>query len=119
MRRHGLPARLRPGKRMQAERRASVRFAPAQGIICYWSRDGEYVRARVCDISANGVSLLLQGHVEPGMELAVELILGQHTSLCARQVRVARIYPGGGKDLVVVGQFDHELNYDELLPFIL
>ena len=120
MTRQGVPARGRPGKRKPGERRGSVRFAPAQEIICYWrSVGGDYARARVCDIYAGGVCLLLRARVQPGTELAVELINGPHTFLCARTVRVARVYQGSGSDSVIGGEFDQKLGYDELLPFIL
>jgi hypothetical protein len=117
--RQGLPARPRPGKRKQAERRASVRFAPAQEIVCYWSRGGEYVRARVCDISSGGACLLVRAPLTVGAELSVELINGPHTFLCTRRMRVLRVYQASGNDSVVGGQFDQKLGYDELLPFII
>jgi hypothetical protein len=120
MPRQGLPGRAKPARRKPARHRASVRFAPAQEIICYWScNGGEYTAGRVCDISANGACLLIRGRLEPDAELAVELINGPHTYLCARKLRVVRVYRGGRNDLVVGGSFDRKLNYDELLPFIL
>ena len=116
---NALPVRLRPGKRKPGQRRASVRFAPAQEIICYWQTgDGGYTRARVCDISAGGVCLLLRGRLQPGTEMTVELVNGPHTFLCARSVRVVRVYQGSGRDCVIGGEFDRKLGYDELLPFI-
>lgn len=118
MRRQSLPARRVPGRRKPAERRASVRFAPAQEIICYWSGGGEYVRARVRDLSAGGACLVLRGSVELGAELAVELINGPHTFHCARRLRVVRIYQAAGRDSIVGGRFDEKLGYEELLPFI-
>jgi PilZ domain len=120
MLRQGLPAAPGPARRKRPERRASVRFAPPPEIICYWSRDGlSYTLARVCDVSAGGACLVIRGQpFEPGTELAVELINGGRTFLCARTLRVLRIYQGGGRDAVIGGAFDRKLDYDELLPFI-
>jgi hypothetical protein len=116
--RQGLPVRLRPGKRKHAERRASVRFTPAQEIVCFWSRGGEFARARVKDVSASGACLFVRGHVDLGAELAVELVNGPHTFLCARRLRVVRVYQAIGRDSLIGGQFDRKLTYDELLPFL-
>jgi hypothetical protein len=116
--RQRLPARPRPGKRKQAERRAAVRFAPAQEIVCYWSRGSEFARARVCNVSAVGACLVVRAPLEVGTELDVELVNGPNTFLCTRRLRVVRVYPANGKDSVVGGQFDQRLCYDELLPFV-
>jgi c-di-GMP-binding flagellar brake protein YcgR len=111
-----LPARA---KRKRGERRAAIRLVPPQEIVCYWSSDGKYARARVYDISAGGVCMLVNRRLEPGAVLAVELINGPHTFLCARTLRVVRVFKGAGKDSVIGGQFDRRLTYDELLPFLL
>lgn len=120
MPRQGLPGWPKPARRKHADRRASVRFAPRQEIVCYYSLDGgEYVRARVCDISAGGACLLVRRRLEPGAVVAVELINGPHTFLCARTLRVLRVFQGTGNDSVIGGVFDRRLAYDELLPFLL
>jgi hypothetical protein len=106
-------------KRKPGERRGATRLVPPQEIVCYWSADGHYARARVYDISAGGVCLLVNERLEPGAVLAVELINGAHTFLCARALRVVRVFKGSGKDSVIGGQFDRRLSYDELLPFLL
>ena len=116
--RQRLPARPRPGKRKQAERRAAVRFAPAQEIVCYWTRGGEPTRARVYNVSAVGACLLVRAPLELGAELDVELVNGPNTFLCTRRLRVVRVYPASGKEAVVGGHFDQRLCYDELLPFL-
>jgi hypothetical protein len=116
MPRQALPARAR---RKAGGRRAAIRFAPAQEIICYWSSGGEFRRARVYDVSAGGVCLLLGQRVEAGAVLAVELINGPHTCLCARTIQVLRVFQGAGREAVVGGRFDRRLAYDELLPFLL
>jgi hypothetical protein len=120
MPRQGLPGRAKPGQRKHADRRASVRFMPAQAIVCYWSRGGgEYVAGRVCDISANGLCMVVRGRLKVDEVVSVELINGPHTFLCARQMRVVRAFQGNGSDAVIGGAFDRRLDYDELLPFIL
>jgi hypothetical protein len=48
----------------------------------------------------------------------VQMINGPHTFLCARKLRVLRVFQGSGSDAIVGGEFDRRLNYDELLPFI-
>jgi hypothetical protein len=118
MTRQALPTRSHPGKRKQAERRASVRFAPAQEIICYWSRGTDFARGRVRNLGSGGASLVVRGTVAVGDELAVELVNGPNTFHCTRLLRVTRIYQGNGSDSVVGGRFDRKLGYDELLPFI-
>ncbi|HKI35367.1 MAG TPA: PilZ domain-containing protein [Gemmataceae bacterium] len=119
MSRPGLPGCVKPATRKQVERRRSVRFSPAQEIICYWSRDGGgYAPARVCDISAGGVCLLAPGRFESGAVLSLQLINGAHTFLCARTLQVKRVYQGNGVDSVIAGAFDRKLDYDELLPFL-
>jgi hypothetical protein len=120
MARQGQPAGAKPGTRKHADRRASMRYAPAQQIICYWTRDGgDYFAGRVCDVSADGVCLLVRGRLEPGELLSVELINAPRTFLCTREVRVARVFQGSGDDAVIGGTFERRLDYDELLPFAL
>jgi hypothetical protein len=119
MSRQRIPAWAKPSRRKPAERRSSARFAPVQEIVCYWSAGGDYSAARVCDISASGACLLIRGRLEPGAEIAVELINGPHTCLRTRRLRVLRIYRGSDKESVIGGTFDRKLDYDELLPFIL
>ncbi len=111
-----LPARPR---RKPGERRGAVRLVPPQEITCYWGRDGQFGRARVYDISAGGLCMLVSERLEPGTVLSVELVNGPHTFLCTRTVRVVRAFPSAGKDAVIGCQFDRRLNYDELLPFLL
>jgi hypothetical protein len=57
--------------------------------------------------------------VEPGTELTVELINEMHTFLCTRSLRVSRSYLGDNDECVFAGDFDHNLEYDELVPFLL
>ena len=113
-----IPAGSRSTRRKPAQRRAAIRFLPTPEIICDWSNGGAYASGRVCDISAGGACLFIRGRVEPGTELTVELINGSHTFLCARRLRVVRVYQSSGKESVVGGAFDRSLGYDELLPFI-
>jgi hypothetical protein len=113
-----MPAKPRSARRRPVDRRASVRFLPPHDVICYWSNGGAYAPARVSDISAGGACLFVRGLMEPGMELAVELVNAAHTFLCTRLLRVVRVYQGKRRDAVVGGAFDRHLNYDELLPFI-
>ncbi len=117
--RPGLPGWPSPAKRKQAERRASVRFAPAQEIICYCDLGQGYVRAHVCDISTSGACVLVKQRIEPGAVVPVELVNSAHTFLCARQMTIVRVFQGNVGDAVLAGEFDQRLNYDELLPFIL
>ena len=105
-------------QRKPGERRASIRLVPPQEIVCYWSCGDRYAKARVYDISAGGLCLLVNQRLDLGTVLTVELINGPHTFLCARTVRVVRVFPGVGKDAVIGGQFERKLNYDELLPFL-
>jgi c-di-GMP-binding flagellar brake protein YcgR len=114
-----LPGWPRPAKRKQAERRASVRFSPAQEIICYCDLGQGYVRARVCDLSAGGGCVLVKQRVEPGTIVSLELVNEAHTFLCARQMMILRVFQGSGSEAVIAGEFDQRLDYDELLPFIL
>jgi hypothetical protein len=95
-----------------------VRFAPAQEVICYWSRGGDYAPCRVRNLSSDGACLVVRGPVKVGEELAVELTNGPNTFRCSRRLQVVRVYQGNGHDTVVGGRFDHRLGYDELLPFI-
>jgi hypothetical protein len=118
MPRQPLPTRGRPGRRKQSERRASVRFTPAQEIICYWSGGGDFARARVRDLASGGACLVVRGPMEVGAELAVELINGPNTFHCSRRLHVMRIYQGNGRDSVIGGRFDHKLGYEEMLAFI-
>lgn len=116
-----MPAQALPtrAKRKPGERRRTARLVPPQEIICYWGRDGKYARARVYDISAGGLCMLVGQRLEPGAVLSVELINGPHTFICTRTARVVRAFPSAGKDAVVGAQFDRRLSYDELLPFLL
>jgi hypothetical protein len=117
--RPGVPGWPKPAKRKQAERRASVRFSPAQEIICYCDLGQGFVRARVCDISAGGACVLVKQRIEPGTVVPMELVNAAHTFLCARQMVVLRVFQGSGNEAVIAGEFDQRLEYDELLPFIL
>jgi hypothetical protein len=119
MTRQALSTRARPGLRRAADRRRTARVVPPQEIVCYWSCGGEYARARVYDLSASGLCVLVSQRLEVGAELIVELINGAHTFLCARGLRVVRVFQGSGKGTVIGGVFDRKLGYGELLPFLL
>jgi hypothetical protein len=116
-----LPRWPKSAKRGRLSRRAAVRFAPRQEILCYCGLgpDAGYVRARVYDVSAGGACLLLKRPVEAGTVMEVEMVNGPHTFLCARTLRVLRVFQGKGGECVVAGEFDRKLGYDELLPFVL
>lgn len=115
-----LLGRPRSGKRRASDRRGAVRFAPAQEIVCHCliAEADLCCRARVCDISAGGACLLLRYPLEVGDCVRVELVNGPHTFLCARTLRVLRVFSGSGEEAVIAGEFDRPLGYEELLPFI-
>jgi hypothetical protein len=121
MLRTGVLRWLKGGKRKRGDRRAAVRFAPPQEIICATrlEEDQGFSTARVCDISAGGACLLVKRSVDVGALIEVELINAAHTFLCTRSLRVLRTFPGNSGGCVVAGEFDRKLGYDELLPFIL
>jgi hypothetical protein len=117
--RPGLSGGPKPVKRKKAERRASVRFSPAQEIVCYCDLGQGFVRARLCDLSGGGACILVKQPVEPGTVVPIELVNAAHTFMCARQLMILRVFHGSGTEAVVAGEFDQRLDYDELLAFIL
>jgi hypothetical protein len=117
MPRQGLPTRPKPGKRQQVERRRAVRLIPPPEAVCYWSHGSDQGRARVFDISAQGLSVVIGKPLGVGSEVTLDLINGPHTYRCTRRLRVLRVVESNDRASVVAGEFDHALSYAELLPF--
>jgi serine/threonine protein kinase len=74
------------------ERRASVRYASELGCLCnpIWGDKSFRWSARVRDVSATGVALLLPRRFEPGTILSVELGATAESPSCTLHVRVVR-----------------------------
>ena len=110
----------RSARRRWGERRAAVRFSPPQEVSCYCglTPDGDFVTARVCDISASGACLVVNQAVGLGKVLSVELVNEMHTYLCTRSLHVTRTFHGANGECVFAGEFDQRLQYEELLPFL-
>jgi hypothetical protein len=104
-----------------AERRHSPRRRPARETVCrLYAPDGEPLgTGLVWNLSRTGVSLLVEGRLEPGTPLEAVLTgPGAAGSLRVglRVVHAGRLRTG---DHVLGGQFDRPLDGDELAPFVM
>jgi len=102
-------------------RQASVRYAPSMKATCQivaLARDS-FGPAKILDISATGVSLLLNQQFEPGALLAVELSNsdGRFTRLLL--VRVVHSQELGASNYVVGGAFGSALSGDDIQSLLL
>jgi hypothetical protein len=102
-----------------AERRRAARRRPAHNTVCRLrSLDGEEIgTGLVWNISATGVSMLLNVPLAPGTFLDAELRTARgaalRLSLCV--VHFSRVRTG---DYVLGAQFGRPLDEDELHPFV-
>jgi PilZ domain len=60
-------------KKRPSERRATVRYYDNMGDLCAVVSSYERVWALVRDISASGIGLILNGKIEPGTPLTIEM----------------------------------------------
>ena len=78
-------------KRRPSERRATVRYYDKMGDLCAVVRSYERVWALVRDISANGIGLILNGKIEPGTPITIEMrSQGKSFALLARVAHATR-----------------------------
>jgi hypothetical protein len=102
-----------------AERRRAVRRRPTHNTVCRLTdRQGRKVACGlVWNLSATGVSMLLNVALEPGTGLAAELTnaAGETVYLGLSVVHLSRLRTG---DFVLGGQFSRPLDEAELRPFV-
>jgi hypothetical protein len=103
-----------------AERRRAARRRPAHGTVCRLTEaDGDDLGCGlVWNLSATGVSMLLNFRLEPGTQLTVELTnaAGDVVFVGLSVVHISRMRTG---DFVLGGQFSRSLDESELRPFVL
>ncbi len=98
------------------ERRAWVRYDCNQDASCQpvpQKKTDECWRARILDVAAAGIRLLLPCRIEPGTTLVVELPTPQHL-FTKRQLRVVRVTAERKGRWSVGCAFDRNLSDDEL-----
>jgi hypothetical protein len=102
-----------------AERRRAPRRRPAHDTVCRLSHlDGDDLGCGlVWNLSATGVSMLLNVPVEPGTVLDAELCsaAGDTVRVGMSVVHLTRLRTG---DYVLGGQFSRHLDAAELRPFV-
>jgi hypothetical protein len=101
-----------------AERRRAARRRPAHNTVCRLTdRDGDEIACGlVWNVSATGVSMLLNAKLEPGTRVGAELAAGGASiRLGLSVVHLSRLRTG---DYVLGGQFSRPLGEAELRPFV-
>jgi hypothetical protein len=102
-----------------AERRRAPRRRPALNTVCRLTGPdgGEVGCGLVWNLSASGVSMLLNVPLEPGTGLCAELAnaAGEAVRLGLSVVHLSRLRTG---DYVLGGQFTRPLDEAELRPFV-
>ncbi len=102
------------------ERRRAPRRRPAHNTVCRLiDSDGEEIGCGlVWNLSASGVSMLLNVMLEPGDDVAATLINAAGARVDLR-LTVVHLSPLRTGDFVLGGQFDRTLDEAELFPFVL
>lgn len=103
------------------ERRSSARSSPSGLIDCHLNLPGEDgpVRAYVNDLSLGGLSIVSEKVVPPSAHLSVSLFNCSSTcvlTVCVELVRAQRL-PSG--QYLLGGKFLDEVNYEDLIPFLI
>ena len=102
-----------------AERRRAPRRQPAHETVCRLTdRDGDPIACGlVWNLSATGVSMLLDVRLEPGDQFGAQLASagGAAVGVGLAVVHVSRMRTG---DYVLGAQFSRPLGEDELRPFV-
>jgi PilZ domain len=102
------------------DRRRLLRFLISQETSCHLIAavgDTQWP-ARVVDVSANGICLLLRRRFEPGTRVALELANGLRVFSCALQMRVVHVSQAGDGAWVLGGAFDRRLSHAELMALL-
>jgi hypothetical protein len=101
------------------DRRVSVRRQPTVGTVCDLADSAERIgTGLVWNVSASGVSMLLQRRLEPGTVVDVELSAADTGFRLALPLRVAHAAQLRTGDFILGGQFARNLTADEMRPFL-
>ncbi len=106
----------------ERERRSAVRYDCSLPATCTINRSlhddvndqQSQWAAHVCDLSINGVGLLLTRRFEPGSVLTVDLKSGDGRVVRTRQVRVVRVARGEESEWFLAGKLVENLSKEEL-----
>jgi hypothetical protein len=74
--------------------------------------------ARVIDLSARGIRLLLRRRFEPGKLVLVELANGRRVFSCALVIRVVHVTPEPDGAYLLGGEFSRKLSQAELMALM-
>lgn len=105
--------------RAPPDRRAATRRQPTLGTVCRLTAPNgdDLGTGLVWNLSARGISLLLERRLEPGLLVQAEL-LGTGGAAVARGLRVAHAAALRTGDFALGGQFDRDLSQEEMRPFL-
>jgi hypothetical protein len=106
-----------PGRPAGAERRASVRYYPngADTLTHIMALvEGQSSRVGVRNLSAGGISLILDDWIEPGTLVSVRLHNPGRLFSCKLPVRVIYLVERPAGDWILGGAFARKLLLDEL-----
>jgi serine/threonine protein kinase len=106
----------------EQERRSAVRYDCALRTSCTINQSlhegvaaSQYQwDAQICDLSINGIGLLLTRRFEPGSLLTVNLRSGNGSLMRTRQIRVVRVARAGGCGWFLAGKMTENLSKEEL-----
>jgi hypothetical protein len=96
------------------------RRQPTLGTVCRLAPtpDGERWIGLVWNLSASGLSMLLNEALEPGAAVAAELMTESGGSKLPITLKVAHVTRLRTGDYFLGGQFDRPLTGDEMRPFL-
>jgi c-di-GMP-binding flagellar brake protein YcgR len=108
--------RAKPIEPKGAERRESIRFGInlETSVRLIAAVEGDPTPARVRNISAGGISLVLNRGVDPDTMLNVQLLNRPQMFLCKVEVRVTYIVEHPTGDWILGGAFARKLTDEEL-----
>jgi serine/threonine protein kinase len=111
---------------LEKERRSAVRYdcsLPSSCTINQSLHDDVTVQqyqwdAHICDLSVNGIGLLLSRRFEPGSVLTVNLRSGNGSVMRTRDIRVVRVARAEGSGWFLAGKLTETLSKEELRFFL-
>ena len=96
------------------DRRALPRQASTRAAFCRAADDTDFWPARLADVSAAGLALVLSRRYEPGTLLTVEVRLSPKDYAPPLAVRVVRVSPAPTGGWLTAATFDSLLSEEEL-----
>lgn len=112
------PCEIPPSSRYafsSAERRASLRYRSNVRVICR-SMTPDLTQGK--DVSTNGIGVVCNQELAPGMVLDCQFLNPTTRFICSRPVQVMRVEPHSNDQWLAGCRFAEELGFSELLGLL-